>query len=97
MQNKDLEYYMGLKWEIKTVKISDSYGGGYASFISILGKFLNGYGPTVFESISDLGVLMKGIFETYIEDNVDIPEPEEYDVEAEFNEWLSVPIKDGKI
>lgn len=76
-KRKNLNYYLGLKYKIEIVPFSEEDGGGFEARIPQLGRlaFL-GYGETVEEALAHLEVVKKDLFERYLREGIDIPEPE---------------------
>lgn len=73
---KDLEYYMNLPYEVSVRKLRDSEGGGYLAAIPELGESaFNGDGDTPEEALASLDEIKRYLFEGYIRDGIDIPEP----------------------
>ena len=76
--DKDITYYMGLKYEIRIYPIPDSKGGGYEAFIPLLGRYsFFGDGDTIKEALADLHRTKKENFEVLLKEGADIPEPQE--------------------
>jgi predicted HicB family RNase H-like nuclease len=74
---KDLDYYMNLPYTIEVVPIPDSEGGGYTAQLPQLGRFaIVGDGETIEEAITDLENLKRDRLTSYLEDGIEIPEPE---------------------
>jgi len=74
---KDVKYYMGLDYPVTLEQFSIEDGGGWEASIEMLGKYaFRGWGETVEEARSNLEVVKGFIFERYIKNGVNIPEPE---------------------
>jgi len=68
---------MGLEYHIKIEKISEDEGGGWMASIPQLGKWaFCGDGKTVKEALQCLEHVKKNLFEDYLKEGVEIPEPE---------------------
>lgn len=79
---KDLNYYMGLAYEISVKEIDKKDGGGVFLSIPLLGAAaVNAYGETYEEARSILEEVKRDYFETWIADNVPIPEPKDVDLQ----------------
>ena len=73
---KNLDYYLGLDYEITIRRIPDDMGGGYQAFIKDLGEdTCVSDGDTPEEAVSNLMELKKWLFETWLKDGQTIPEP----------------------
>jgi antitoxin HicB len=72
--NKDLKYYMRMKYPIEITKIPADEGGGYSVCIPKLGRnvFLAD-GETLVEALKNLEEIKKEWFEYYIDHSLDIP------------------------
>ncbi len=74
----DLEYYMGLRYLIELVPISERDGGGWVARITQLGQYLFvGRGETILEVLDSLERIKKILFEHYIKNGVEIDEPKQ--------------------
>lgn len=74
---RDLNYYLDLKYKIEIVPFSEEDGGGFEARIPQLGRLaFRGYGETMEEALAHLEVVKKDLFERYLRDGVEIPEPE---------------------
>lgn len=79
---KDLNYYMGLAYEISVKEFGKEDGGGIFLSIPLLGAAaVNAYGETYEEARSILEEVKRDYFETWIADNVPIPEPKGEDLQ----------------
>lgn len=78
-RDKSLDYYLGLKYEIKTEKILDDEGGGWSAWIPLLGKyFCLGDGETEEEeAIENLMKWRIECFKILLQQGYPIPEPED--------------------
>ena len=77
---KDLQYFMGLPYRIEIQPIPSSKGGGYDASIPLLGKrSVCGYGETIDEALSNLQRVKEERLGEYLEEGLDIPEPDEED------------------
>ena len=74
---KDLNYYMTLPYTIKVEELSEDDGGGVFLSIPLLGEMaVCAHGETYPEARSHLELVKKDYFEMWIEDGVEIPEPQ---------------------
>jgi len=73
---KNLDYYMNLKYSITIEPIPAEEGNGYLAFIPQLGKaaFL-GSGETIEEALNDLEIVKRFFFEEWLEKGIGIPKP----------------------
>lgn len=79
VNTKPLEYYMALKYPIEVIELEADTRQGYFCCIPQLGSAsVNGIGDTLEEALIDMNDRKKEFFETIIENNIDVPEPEEY-------------------
>lgn len=77
INKKDIKYYMNLKYKIEIVPLPEEEGGGYEARIPQLGKeAFRGYGQTIEEALAHLEDVKKDLFEKYLKEKVQIPEPE---------------------
>ena len=73
---KDLDYYLSLDYPVEIRRIPDDEGGGFMASIPFLGSYaFVGDGETPEEAYQDLQVAKREIFEDYLRDDLDIPEP----------------------
>jgi len=77
MEQKDLEYYLNLEYQITISKMQENEGGGYSACIEQLGKYaFIGDGETVKEALEDLKEVKEILFAEYLEKGIPIPEPD---------------------
>jgi len=70
-EKKDLNYFMNLRYKVEIMPLAEEDGGGYEARIPQLGReAFRGYGDTHLE------VVKRDLFEMYLRDGVEIPEPE---------------------
>ncbi len=75
--NKNLEYYMKLPYKIKVEKIPEHVGGGYFACVPLLGTWaVCADGETEEEAREKLKEIMRDRLIEYINEELDIPEPE---------------------
>lgn len=76
-EKKDLNYFMNLRYKVEIVPLAEEDGGGYEARIPQLGReAFRGYGENVEEALAHLEVVKRDLFEMYLRDGVEIPEPE---------------------
>jgi len=76
-EKKDLNYFMNLRYKVEIVPLAEEDGGGYEARIPQLGReAFRGYGDNVEEALAHLEVVKRDLFEMYLRDGVEIPEPE---------------------
>jgi len=76
-EKKDLNYFMNLRYKVEIMPLAEEDGGGYEARIPQLGReAFRGYGDTVEEALVHLEVVKRDLFEMYLRDGVEIPEPE---------------------
>ena len=74
---KDLNYYLALPYQIEIVPIPEDEGGGYLARLPQFGTLgIVGDGDTKEEALADLEENQKNRFEQYLEEGLEIPEPE---------------------
>ena len=75
---KDLNYYMNLKYEMVVRELSKETGGGIFIRVLALGESaVNAWGRNYKEAIKLLNSVKKYYFKTWLELGIEIPEPEE--------------------
>jgi len=75
--NKTIEYYMSLPYRIEVIKIPEEKGGGYMACLPQFGRMAAvGDGENVEQAVANLEESKKALFEDYIEEGIEIPEPE---------------------
>ncbi|MFW6333449.1 MAG: toxin-antitoxin system HicB family antitoxin [Thermodesulfobacteriota bacterium] len=75
---KDLNYYLALPYKTEIVPIPEEEGGGYMARLPQFGSLgIVGDGDTKAEALADLAENQKERFEYYLEEGLEIPEPEE--------------------
>ena len=78
---KDLNYFLALPYKIEIIPIPEDEGGGYLARLPQFGTLgIVGDGETKEEALADLEENQKDRFQQYIEEGLEIPEP---DVDAE--------------
>lgn len=74
---KNLEYYLNLNYAVEVRKIAQEDGGGYLASIPELGRWaFCGSGESIDEAMKTLDIVKKNLFEEYLEEGKEIPEPE---------------------
>lgn len=74
---KDLDYYLSLPYRMEIVAIPDEEGGGFLARLPQFGELgIVGDGDTVEEAISDLAENKNVRFQHYLDEGLDIPEPD---------------------
>ena len=77
VQEKDLNYYLNLRYKVEIVPFNEEDGGVYEARIPQLGReAFRGYGDTIEEALAHLEVVKRDLFKMYLRDGVQIPEPE---------------------
>lgn len=81
---KSLSYYMSLSYPTEIRRIADEDGGGYMATVPYLGSYaFVGDGDTPDEALRNLEDTKRELFEDYLRDGLEIPEPpEDEDIEA---------------
>ena len=75
-KSKDIEYYMNLQYEVKYKKLSKHDGGGWLAYIPLLGEqAYRADGETKKEALKLLNIIKKDLFEDFLEEGLNIPEP----------------------
>jgi antitoxin HicB len=73
---KNVDYYMGLKYDIFISSIPDAEGGGFEASIPLLGKYtFIGDGATIEEALADLERTKETNFRSLLKEGIEIPEP----------------------
>lgn len=73
---KDLSYYMSLQYKVEYKKLSKDDGGGWLAYIPQLGEqAYRADGETKKEALALLNVIKKDLFEEFLEEGLNIPEP----------------------
>jgi predicted HicB family RNase H-like nuclease len=73
---KNLEYYMNLDYDINIHKFSEEEGGGYEACIPQLGRHtFIGIGDTIEEAIEHMNDIKEYLFEKFLNEGLEIPEP----------------------
>jgi len=76
MKTKNIEYYMGLNYDVGLHVYSEEEGGGYRAYIPFLGSgAFVGEGDTAEDAIEDLRECKEEIFGLWINEGTTIPEP----------------------
>jgi antitoxin HicB len=92
MKIKNVEYYLKLPYKIEIRKIPESLGGGFEASIPQLGReAFSGDGETIEEALKSLEEVKKDLFESYLEEGENIPEPELDDAEYSGKFVLRIP------
>ena len=74
---KDLNYYLSLAYKIELIRIAENEGGGYLARLPQFGALgIVGDGETVQEAIDNLRENMEERFREYLEEGLEIPEPQ---------------------
>ncbi|MBN1931451.1 MAG: type II toxin-antitoxin system HicB family antitoxin [Desulfobacterales bacterium] len=74
---KDLNYYLALPYKIEIIPIAEEEGGGYLARLPQFGTLgIVGDGDTKEEALADLAENQKDRFRQYIEEGLEIPEPD---------------------
>jgi antitoxin HicB len=74
---KDLNGYLSLPYKIEIVPIAEDEGGGYLARLPQFGVLgIVGDGETKEEALADLAESQKERFQKYLEEGLEIPEPE---------------------
>jgi len=74
---KDLNHYLALPYKIEIVPIPEEEGGGYLAKLPQFGALgIVGDGDTKEEALADLAENQKERFMQYLEERLEIPEPE---------------------
>jgi predicted HicB family RNase H-like nuclease len=75
---KDLEDYLSLPYRVEIVPIPEEEGGGFLARLPQFGELgIIGDGDTVEEALSDLAESKKVRFQSYLNEGIDIPEPDQ--------------------
>ncbi|PWI46403.1 toxin-antitoxin system HicB family antitoxin [Candidatus Heimdallarchaeota archaeon B3_Heim] len=75
--NKDLNYYLSLRYKIEINPLPEEDGGGFEACIPQLGKWaFLGAGKTIIEALEHLEEVKRDFFEDYLKKGIEIPEPE---------------------
>ena len=73
---KNIAYYMNLKYPIEITELTEEEGGGFDASIPMLGKYaFTGYGDTLEEALQSLEEVKRLNFEYYLERGTKIEEP----------------------
>lgn len=76
---KNLDYYMNLKYEMVVRELSKETGGGIFIRVPALGESaVNAWRRNYKEAIKLLNIVKKNYFKTWLELGIEIPEPEEW-------------------
>jgi predicted RNase H-like HicB family nuclease len=74
--NKELEYYLGLPYEVEIVPIPETEGGGFMARLPQFGAAgIIGDGETEDEALRDLAANRKDRFMQYLAEGLPVPEP----------------------
>ncbi len=74
---KDLKYYLSLRYKTEINPISEDDGGGFEATIPQLGRWaFSGHGNTPSEALKNLDNIKKEYFEDYLKREIEVPEPE---------------------
>jgi len=78
MEQRDLEYYLGLAYVIEVIPIPEAEGGGYTARLPQVGRLaITGDGESPQEAIANLEAAKRERFIEYLKKGIRIPEPEE--------------------
>jgi len=87
-----IEHYMTLPYRIEIVKLPDQKGGGFMACLPQFGRMaIIGDGETVDEALSNLAESKRTLFETYLDEGVEIPEPDTFEDEFSGKFLLRIP------
>ncbi len=74
---KNLKYYLNLPYKIEINGIPGEEGGGFFARLPQFGKFgIVGDGESIEEALADLEINKRSRFKRYLNDGLEIPEPE---------------------
>lgn len=74
---KEIEYFMNLPYRIELLRIPEEKGGGYMACLPQFGRMAAvGDGETIEEALSSLEDSKRALFEDYIEEGLEIPQPD---------------------
>jgi predicted HicB family RNase H-like nuclease len=74
---RDLDYYLALPYRMDIIPIPEEEGGGFLARLPQFGELgIVGDGDTVEEALSDLAENKKVRFQHYLDEGLDIPEPD---------------------
>ncbi len=77
--DKTIEYYMALPYRMEIVKIPDGKGGGFMACLPQFGRMAAvGDGESIEEALRNLEDSKRSLFETYIAEGVEIPDPDTF-------------------
>ena len=75
--NKDINYYLNLRYKIEINPIPEEDGGGFEACIPQLGKWaFLGIGKTETEALKHLEEVKSDLFQDYLKKGIKIPKPE---------------------
>lgn len=87
-----VEHYMTLPYRIEIVKLPDTKGGGFMACLPQFGRMAAiGDGETVGEALSNLEDSKRALFETYLDEGVEIPEPDTFEEDFSGKFLLRIP------
>ncbi len=87
-----IEQYMNLPYRIEIVKIPDEKGGGFMARLPQFGRMAAiGDGETVDEALGNLEESKRELFETYISDGIEIPDPDTFEEDFSGRFVLRIP------
>jgi antitoxin HicB len=87
-----IEHFMDLPYRIEIVKIPDGKGGGFMARLPQFGRMAAmGDGETINEAITDLEESKRALFETYISEGIEIPDPDTFEEDFSGKFVLRVP------
>lgn len=88
-QNKDIEYYLGLEYDLKIAKIEDEGDSIYKAYAKELDPAaFYGVGKTREEAIASFEHVRKQLLPYYLEKGLHIPEPVREDLELPSGRFL---------
>jgi len=74
---RDLDYYLALPYRMEIIPIPEEEGGGFLARLPRFGELgIVGDGDTVEEALSDLAENKKARFRHYLDEGLEIPEPD---------------------
>ena len=77
---KSITYYMSLPYRTELVKIPDEKGGGFMACLPQFGRRAAiGDGESIDDALTDLEGSKRALFEAYISEGIEIPEPDTFE------------------
>lgn len=91
-RDRRIEDYLVLPYRIEVLRIPEDKGGGYTACLPQFGRLaVVGDGETIMEAIADLEESKRALFEEYLEEGLEIPEPDAEDEEFSGKFMLRIP------